>query len=144
MLLNRFPQQYFEACGALGADLEESSQGTLRGALGELLGSSRGVVRLFYGPLGQRLLAFSIPAGCPEWTPAKSFSLMTISINCLRFAAPAEANRRPEARRDTVRTSQGRTSDAEGCIGERQLANVEKEGLNARSFKARGHPEEVF
>ena len=36
--------------------------------------------------------------------------------NCLRFATPAEANRRPEAWRDTLRTSKGRTSDAEVCI----------------------------
>ena len=34
--------------------------------------------------------------------------------NCLRFATPAEANRRPEAWRDTLRTSTGRTSDAKG------------------------------
>ena len=34
-------------------------------------------------------------------------------IYCLRFAT-AEANQRPEAWRDTLRTSTGRTSDAKG------------------------------
>ena len=52
--------------------------------------------------------------------------------NCLRFATPAEANRRPEARRDTMRTTQGRTSDAEGCSDERQSANMDKQGWASR------------
>ncbi len=65
-------------------------------------------------------------------------------INCLRFATPAEANRRPEARRDTIRTSQGRTSDAQGCIDERQLAKIEKQGWKACSSKAWEHLEGVF
>ena len=55
-----------------------------------------------------------------------SGSVLCQSSNCLRFATPAEANRRPEARRDTMRTSQDRTSDAQGCIDERQPKDVLK------------------
>ena len=67
-----------------------------------------------------------------------------VLLNCLRFATPAEANWRPEARRDTMRTWQGRTSGAERCGDERQPAIMEQQSWKARILKGRGHPEGGF